>query len=610
MFEKNRNTLLTLLEAAPGQETPLVYASPGSGLSALSAVRGGINVLFALNSGVYRMAGVPPQAALLPFGNANNQVETLIASQILPRCPDTPVVAGVYASDPTIPIKERFARLKQLGVAGIINWPPVTISEGPLMNELRKRGVSEKGEADMLRAARDYGFITFGFSCTDDNSRSLAHADVDVIVINVGWTLQEITSMDQRDRIQYAILQINQRIEAVREERPDNEPVYLYYGSNISNPHDTKLLYQQTGVAGFGAGSPLEQIPMQSYLEGLYREFTGINKKRLTQQNIDEPPPQFVGSSQPMLRLYRSLRRVARYAVGVCIEGESGSGKELAASMIHSLSPRHTRPFITVNCGAIPDSLVESELFGHERGAFTGASERRIGKFELADRGTLFLDEVAELSPKAQVCLLRAIQQKEIVRVGGKKNIPVDVRIITATNCCLREQVAQGKFRADLFYRLNTTTLRMPPLRERLEDMGSLVRHILERCREDFGCAAQELTPQFLQHLTLHSWPGNVRELQQVLTEAAIMEENPVLQGYAFAPDNAIPPLTPEAHETSELHVAREVPLLPAVPVPHSGSPENRRVLAQNALELAGGNKARAARQLGVSRKTLYCWLQ
>ena len=215
----------------------------------------------------------------------------------------------------------------------------------------------------------------------------------------------------------------------------------------------------------------------------------------------------------------------------------------------------------------------------------SGALERRLGKFELANHGTLFLDEVAELSPKAQVSLLRAIQQKEIVRVGGRKNISVDIRIITATNRCLKELVSKGEFRADLFYRLNTITLYIPPLRERIRDIEALVNHFLKKIRQTFGCKATSISKDFLRRLKQHSWPGNVRELQQIIAEAAIMEDGDILMGYSFHPDSEMP------------HSAGD-------------GMDNKKFNLRETLIRTNGNKAQFAKILGVSRKTLYQWIK
>ena len=592
MFTSRTRQLRDILSSRDWRQKPLVFSVPGSGLSARSAVQEGIPFLVVLNAGLYRAKGVVSQASFLPFGNANDQVERLIARDILPSCPDTPLVAGLFAGDDTVPLQERFARLKKMGVAGVINWPPASLNTGAFMELLRRYGFSEEAEASMLEEAREQGFVTFAFATSRHAARTLAAARVDGMVLNVGWTLSDVAPLEKKDRVQYAIRQANMFMDEIRESRHGEMPICFFYGGGVTSAQDTLQLYQQTEIQGMGAGSAIEFFPVREVMRDICREFLNVRRRSDAVPDSEKEFSSFIGNSAAMQELYHIIKRVAAYPVSVCIEGESGSGKELAATMIHAMSPRAKHPFITVNCGAIPDTLVESELFGHERGAFTGASERRLGKFELAHGGTLFLDEVAELSPKAQVCLLRALQQKEIVRLGGRKNISVDVRIVTATNRNLEGMVKEGLFREDLFYRLRTTLIRIPPLRSRMEDLEVLSRYFLERIRRDYGCAAQKLSRNFLRRMKSHSWPGNVRELQHVLLEAAIMEDGVELSGHSFLPDGK---------------------LTEGAPGPEAEGEPGRKERAQSAeeaLRRCGGNKSRAARLLGVSRKTFYAWLK
>ena len=592
MFTVRSARLHDLLQNWDWRQRPLVFSVPGSGLSARSAVQEGVPFLVVLNSGVYRSMGVVSQACFMPFGNANDQVEQLIDRQILPICPDTPLVAGVFAADDTVPLKERFSRLKKLGVAGVINWPPASMNTGAFMDLMRRSGFSEEAEAEMLKQAREEGFVTFGFATSRHAVHTFASSGVDGMVLNVGWTLSDVAPLEKKDRVQYAIQQTNLFMDDIRESSHENMPMCFFYGGGITSGQDTLQLYKHTEIQGMGAGSAIEFFPVRDVMRDICREFLNVRRRDDVIPDSEKEISSLIGNSPAMQELHHIIKRVAAYPVSVCIEGESGSGKELAATMIHAMSPRNKHPFITVNCGAIPDSLVESELFGHERGAFTGASERRLGKFELANGGTLFLDEVAELSPKAQVCLLRALQQREIVRLGGRKNISVDVRIITASNRSLEELVTKGLFREDLFYRLRTAIIRIPPLRSRMEDIEVLSRYFLERIGREFGCRAHKLSRNFLRRLKRHSWPGNVRELQHVLLEAAIMEDGEELMGHSFLPDgNVSEPLEPLEKVKDQVRTDRD---------------RN----SEEALQRCGGNKTRAAHLLGVSRKTLYSWLK
>lgn len=231
----------------------------------------------------------------------------------------------------------------------------------------------------------------------------------------------------------------------------------------------------------------------------------------------------FIGSSQRMVLLKLQIDMAAQSNSRVLIIGESGSGKELVAHMLHEKSRRAEKPFIEVNCAAIPQELIESELFGHEKGSFTGAFERKKGKFELADEGTLFLDEVGDMSLSAQSKVLRVIETQEFQRVGGSRNIKVDVRIIAATNKDLREEVGKGTFREDLLYRLNVIPIVVPPLRDRKEDIPSLVEYFLEYFASEYGQRPKKITPDALRTLQAYDWPGNIRELRNVIERLVIM---------------------------------------------------------------------------------------
>ncbi|QJX47000.1 sigma-54-dependent Fis family transcriptional regulator [Hymenobacter taeanensis] len=258
----------------------------------------------------------------------------------------------------------------------------------------------------------------------------------------------------------------------------------------------------------------------------------------------------FVGGSAVMQQVYTRLAQVAPTDTTVLIEGETGTGKELVARALHNLSPRAERALIKLNCAALPAQLIESELFGHEKGAFTGAHDRRIGKFELADGGTIFLDEVGELPLDLQAKLLRVLQEKEFERIGGRRVISSNVRVIAATNRVLEEEVAAGRFRADLYYRLNVFPIRLPALRERPEDIEPLMRHFLERFTKQMGKPVRGLRERDLRAMQQYGWPGNVRELEHVLEQAVIVSQGPFLEFAGFsavAQAAQAPTATPEA---------------------------------------------------------------
>ncbi|HEY4286557.1 MAG TPA: sigma 54-interacting transcriptional regulator [Puia sp.] len=261
-------------------------------------------------------------------------------------------------------------------------------------------------------------------------------------------------------------------------------------------------------------------------------------KKRLENEKYDlqnEPdtnsdPAEIIGKGPEIQKIYQAIRQVAVFNSTVFITGETGTGKELIAQAIHGNSNRRNKRMIKVNCAALPVNLIESELFGHERGSFTGAIARKIGKFELANNSTLFLDEIGELPSGLQVKLLRAIQEKEIERVGGKRTIKINVRIVAATNRNLQKEVAEGRFRGDLYYRLNVFPIFVPPLRSRLDDIPLLVSHFIQKLARKTGKNVTDISAKALGHLMKHNWPGNIRELENCIERSLLMSDRPVIE--------------------------------------------------------------------------------
>jgi two-component system response regulator AtoC len=300
-----------------------------------------------------------------------------------------------------------------------------------------------------------------------------------------------------------------------------------------------------------------------------------------------------VGQSPEMVAIYKLVARVAPLDTTVLIQGETGTGKELVARAIHYASPRAGRPLVVVDCTALPETLVESELFGHERGAFTGATTSRRGLLESADGSTCLLDEVGELSGSLQAKLLRVLQERVVRRVGSNEPIPVDVRIIAATNRDLRKRVEEGGFREDLYYRLNVVTVNVPPLRERRQDVPLLAQHFLARYAQAAGKPATGFASETLDALTAHDWPGNVRELEHAIERAVALASSPLI-----LPDD----LPPELRDTASR--------LPAAPPGRPTLEELRRWYVTTVLAEVGGNKARAAEILGIDRRTLYRMLE
>ncbi len=306
-------------------------------------------------------------------------------------------------------------------------------------------------------------------------------------------------------------------------------------------------------------------------------------------------PMTLLGRSPAVRRLAEMIDTVAPSEATVLVTGESGTGKELAAKMIHAKSGRRGGPYITVNCAALSENLLESELFGHEKGAFTGADRRRDGRFYAANKGTIFLDEIGEIPLPMQSKLLRAIQEREIQRVGGDRAIKVDVRIVAATNRNLEDEVAAGRFRADLYYRLNVVTLRMPPLRERPDDVPVLAAHFLRVFAARNGKLVKGIAPGAMDLMLRYPWPGNVRELENIVERAVVLSAGEYL-GERDLPPGILAcggPERPQRFDFSGMTLE-----------------EIERAAVREALDGAGGNKSEAARRLGITRKTLLTKLQ
>lgn len=305
-----------------------------------------------------------------------------------------------------------------------------------------------------------------------------------------------------------------------------------------------------------------------------------------------------IGTSSKMNSIFQMMGKIAKVDGTVLITGESGTGKELVARAIHFNGPRKDGPFVVVNCGAIPKDLIESEFFGHTKGAFTDAKTEKTGKFELAHKGTIFLDEVGELSPEAQVKLLRALGEKEISRVGGTKTIPIDVRVIAATNKDLEGEVRKGTFREDLYWRLAVLSVHLPPLRERKADIPLLCEHLIKKYSEEIGKESRGVSEQALEYLMNYSWPGNIRELESVIYEAMVLSEKPLIEE-----DDLPPRIRGAASEKEDIFFEPGKPLSQAI----QGLTEKvEKRLIEKALEDAGRNRTKAAQKLGISRKTLF----
>ncbi|MGB4586622.1 MAG: sigma-54 dependent transcriptional regulator [Rectinemataceae bacterium] len=305
----------------------------------------------------------------------------------------------------------------------------------------------------------------------------------------------------------------------------------------------------------------------------------------LAQQRISS----IIGKSAAMRRIFDLVRKVAPTKASVLITGESGVGKELIADAIHNLSPRRDKPLIKVHCAALAESLLESELFGHEKGAFTGAQTRKRGRFELADSGSLFLDEIGEINQNVQIKILRVLQERKFERVGGESTVDVDVRFIAATNRDLKLEIAEGRFREDLYYRLNVVNIHVPPLRERREDIPLLAATFLHEFSQENGKLVDGFEPRARQALYTYDWPGNVRELRNCIESAVVMSSSNLIG------IDDLPPGPRSTQEKKEIHI-------PAL----STIEEAEKIIIAETLAMLGGNKTKTAEVLKIGRKTLY----
>jgi len=405
-------------------------------------------------------------------------------------------------------------------------------------------------------------------------------------------------------------------LEVIRRARaisPDTETVIVTGKSSL----ETAVAAVREGVFDY-LTKPCKLAEIQGVLERVRRKRELTARLRALEGRVRraEGATHLVGSSAALEQVRRLIVRVASSSANVLIRGETGTGKELVARSIHETSARASGPLVAVNCGALPEHLVESELFGHRKGAFTGADEHRAGLFEVADGGTLFLDEVGELPRALQPRLLRALESGEIRRVGDNQPTTVNVRVICATHRCLEEMVAEGAFREDLLFRINTFEIPVPPLRERLEDLPALVDHFVRRARPQTPPQAVVAGADVLERLATHRWPGNIRELANAVEHALVLcDDLPLAVGHLPSRFTSARSVGRGVAAGAPIPVpapipAPQAPLAPASPSLAIERPVSLRELEMQAILTAldrhQGNKPRAAEELGISLKTLY----
>jgi DNA-binding NtrC family response regulator len=378
-------------------------------------------------------------------------------------------------------------------------------------------------------------------------------------------------------------------VEAARSMRP-SVPVIVVTGSEAKK---AALEAVRRGAYGFfekpfNPEEVLHIVQQAARAHRLEQEIMRLRSELMCKRGFGH----LVGASAALEATLKQARAVSGTSATVLLTGENGTGKGMLARAIHEESARADAPFVAVSCAALPESLIESELFGHEKGAFTGAVQARKGRFELADGGTLFLDEISELTPTVQVKLLRVLQERAFERVGGTKTIEVDIRLIAACNRDLEKEVESGRFRRDLFFRLNVVPLVLPPLRQRQEDIALLAAHFAAKTAEKHGRAALELEPSLVEALLEYDWPGNVRELENVIERLVVLTTGPRL-GCEFLPEKMQRTLPKDAAVADETTLEGAIVAL------------KRRIISA-ALKTEGGNKVAASKRLGISRSYLH----
>lgn len=413
--------------------------------------------------------------------------------------------------------------------------------------------------------------------------------------LNLAGSRQEAVALLRREKVSVAVVDLGlpphpndptegfATLAAIREVAPDTKVIIATgQGSRSNALHAIEL-----GAFDFFE-KPVEPEVLRLVVDRACRQFDlEVENRRLGDEARQASPLDgIVGTSPQMIALHRTIEKVAPTDAAVLLLGESGTGKELLANAVHRLSPRTKGPFIPISCAAIPEALLESELFGHERGAFTGAIKQTIGKIESANRGTLFLDEIGDVPQAMQVKLLRFLQNRVVERVGGRQAIQVDVRIVCATHQNLPQLVSEGRFREDLYYRINEVAVHVPPLRERVGDACLLANYFLKRFAAGFSRPARAFSPEALGAIAAQNWRGNVRELENRVKRAAIMASGPIVSADDLELNAPSEPKSPLSLREARFEA-------------------EARVLSQ-ALAQTGSNISQAARLLGVSRPTLY----
>jgi two-component system, NtrC family, response regulator AtoC len=582
-----RESVIGRLRATEGL---LFGAAVGSGLTAYAAEQGGADFILVLNAGKFRMAGLPSLTCMLPVGASNEIVTRIGRSEILGRV-SAPVFFGFCVLDPRLDMGARLREIRRWGFAGVANFPTVTSIEGSYRQILDSAGIGFQREVELIHAAREEGMATLAYVSSAEEARSMKVAGADIFCASLGFTAGTQTGVPVRLNLFQAIPLIDQVLKPVR----NAESLLLVEGGPIVGSAEAVQVCEACGIHGFIGGSTLDKLPLQAAVRATTAGFKSLSASvravaPTRSSQVDRWPWGVIGRAPAIRRVIHHIQRVAPTRLPVLILGENGTGKELVARALHAGSSRNRRDMIILNCAAIPRDLLESELFGYEPGAFTGATRRRIGKFEDAHGSTLFLDEIGDLEPPLQAKLLRVLEDGCFERIGSNVLQYTDARIVCATNRDIRKMATEGLFREDLYYRLSTMEIEMPALRDRIEDLPLLVQNFLNEIRAELNPNIDAVDEEAMQSLLAHKWPGNVRQLRHVLERAAVL-----CSGSIIGPDDLA--LQGTGGET----LSR-----PSHAVQSSKSPLNEKEWILGALEETHYHRTKAAQLLGISRKTLY----
>lgn len=575
-----------------------IGAAIGAGLVARAAVRGGADFILALSAGRIRVMGASSAVSMLPIHDSNAFVADFARREILGRV-DVPVLFGASTLDPRTDIADLVARIAGWGFDGVINFPSVILLDDSTRAAMARAGLGWRREVDLIARAHASGLLAAAYVRTANEASDMAKAGADLVCVNFGWTAGGVAGEPATQDIAGAGAEAKAVFRHLRRQHP--RILCFVEGGPIATPAAAAEVCQASSADGYIASSTLDRIPLETAVfdtATAFKAVAGLTRKVEALKNEmlgDGRRFGLLGRSAAMTGLVRMIERLADSDLTVLIQGASGTGKELVAQGLHRGSRRRDHPLIAVNCAAIPRDLLESELFGFERGAFTGATRSRLGRFEEADGGTLFLDEIGDLDLALQGKLLRVLESGVVERLGSNQPRPLNVRVLCATNRDLRALSADGRFREDLFFRLSQLEIRVPSLAERIDDIPLLAQNFLSAYAARHGGAPKVIANAAYQLLIAHPWAGNVRELRNVVQQAAILTDGEVIGASDLAPlleGAASPSRSPRPFKVA------------IGPDPSTAETERDWIVA--ALRRNRFRRGETARELGVSRKTLY----